>query len=151
MRILPVNKNYKNPDFRGLWGDTYHKSVKRENYSMDNIVFNYYPFQDESKDAIEKIVKENSFEYTSPWFETGGKAVDYSKSVKLHEKLPFTKGQYQEYCRRALLPNLKTNLQEFISNALEERNLHKFILPEKTPKELPIKTSIFKKFFAKLK
>ena len=151
MRILPINKNYKNPDFRGLWGDTYHKSVRRENYSMDKIVFNYHPFQDESKEAIEKIVKENSFEYTAPWFETGGKAIDYSKSVKLHTKLPFTKSQYQEYCNRSLMPNLKTNLQDFISNALAERNLHKFILPENRGEEFPIKTSKLKSFFTKLK
>ena len=150
MYISPVGN--KNTNFGGLWGETVHKSVRKETYSMDNILFNYYPFKDDSDEFIKQVVKDNSFEYTTSWFETGGKAIDYSKNVNIHEKLPFTKNQYQAYLRYTSLPGLKTDLQDFISNSLRERNLEQYILPQNSSsKEKCIKVSRIKRFFTKIK
>lgn len=146
MHILPINKTVteKKPAFRGLWGNTQTRSVRKENYSMDNIILHYYPFKDESKESVENVVKRNSFEYTASWFETGGKAVDYSKSVKVHYKLPFTRREYLAYKAAALAQNTISGTEKFVYEILKSRKLNKYLIPELPEK--PLKKNFFRPF-----
>ena len=92
-------------NFNGLWGKTIYDSRTESEYYINDTIYEYYPFSDEKKDEIEKVVKENkSYKEStpgkgivaSPWVHSD------STSVKVMAALPFTSKDFLNYTMNRL-------------------------------------------------
>lgn len=126
MKILPVNQAQSQQNFKGLWGKTESSAYAGDTVSNTVIVKRYYPFKDESKDLVDKIVRENSFHFEADWTEAGGISTYSDTSVSI-QTLPFTKKEYDAYMSQKLTE--ETYKEPYISmeKYLRENGLKKYI------------------------
>lgn len=125
MKILPVNtkiyqfqKNSSN-SFKGLWGRSESMAYAGDPVSNTIIVKHYYPFKDESKENIEKIVKQNSFH-----FEADNTYNDIS--VKTHT-LPFSEKEYNVYMSKKVIEGSQSEPAKSIESYLKQNGLKEFL------------------------
>ena len=110
MEIRNLNSSQENTSFKGLWGNkTYMKTPPKFNGCTVEVIKNglpvpivlnqidkFYPFADDTKDIIEKEIKEglkNGVKdrdgYIIPFSEPG--------KVEIKEALPFTRAEFEAY------------------------------------------------------
>ena len=101
-------RNINDTSFNGLWGfKTYEKQPLKENFSSHGYRNNlprgvelfqidkFYPFADDSKEAIEKEMKAC---LNKGFISRGNEKVPFSKTgVTLEKALPFTRAEYLAY------------------------------------------------------
>ena len=126
MEIRNLKSTQGNPSFNGLWGNkAYMKTpphvingctleVTRNGIPVPivvNQIDKFYPFADDSKDIIEKEVKEglkNGVKdrdgYIIPFSEAG--------KVEIKEALPFTRAEFEAYKTKNLQSNFFWQLYE---------------------------------------
>ena len=130
MKLQPINRT--NPaqmqnnrlNFKGLWGkDTYEYGEINVLDSYNYTEKHYFPFHDELKESIDKIVKENTSAYenysyyTNDCPEWGGV---YTKTkVAVERRLPFSEGEWKKYIsdtasiNKSLKSYIETSLRRF--------------------------------------
>ena len=112
MRVQSVNTmNYaqnQTQSFKGLWGKTikqnntsYFKtaSAGKTRHDEERTIRYYYPFKNESKESINKAIKENS-EYTEGFYNKYNQAAgsySYSREVEIGPELPFTEKEWNSH------------------------------------------------------
>lgn len=127
MKIFAINNS--NPEsktvsqtqsFRGLWGKTQNKFSEGYWGTDTNIVHEYYPFKDETKESIEKLVKEKSF-YNSTKSNLVAEPMEHivQISVKVMKALPFTAEDFKAFLANKV-SELKKNV---IESHIIEKNL----------------------------
>ena len=133
MKILPVNQNQSQQSFKGLWGKTDSSSYAGDTVSNTVIVKHYYPFKDESKEMVDKIIRENSFHFEADWTEAGGLSTYSDTSVSV-QTLPFTKKEYDAYMSQKLIDGVHKEPYTSMENYLKENGLKKYINKNKISK-----------------
>ena len=102
-------RNINNTSFNGLWGfKTYNKQPVRENFSGNGYrnplprgiielyqIDKFYPFADDSKEVIEKEMRES---LSNGFVKRGEEKIPFSETgVTLEKALPFTRSEYSSY------------------------------------------------------
>ena len=125
MKILPVNAcNYQkqSTNFQGLWGKTEYNNFTESEQYINETKYKYYPFLDETKEQIKKVVNENSYykEDTqgeglvgSPWSNIT------SSVVTVMAALPFTSKEFLNYT----LTKLPITKQRLVERYLVDKGL----------------------------
>ena len=122
MSILPINHltpaKYST-NFKGLWGKTIHDSRSESEYFINDTIYECYPFSDEKKEEIDKIVNDNgSYKESvpgkglvaSPWVHSD------STYVKVMAALPFTSKEFLNYTMNRLSITKQHRVENYIIN-----------------------------------
>ena len=133
MKILPVNQTQSQQSFKGLWGKTDSSAYSSDTVSNTVIVKHYYPFKDEPKEAVDKIVRENSFRFEAGWLEANGITTYNDTSVCVHT-LPFTKNEYNAYMSQKLIEGVNREPYTSIDKYLKENGLREHLNRNKISK-----------------
>ena len=117
--MLNTSTEKSNTSFKGLWGTEEHGSYNDREYSHNFIRYDYYPFKDETKQEIEKIVDMNSYynSYAADVYDAVTQVE--SANVIVMQALPFTKKDFQGYLDKTI-SDLKKMV---IENHIIEKNL----------------------------
>ena len=122
MKTLPISninmQNYKAQTFKGIWGETHHNSYLLDSNSW---IYEYretkdfYPLLDESKQEIDRIVKQNTKS-------TGGLAEgcdQQSVEVAVKDALNFTKREWIRY-KSGLLKHSHNRQDRLLARMIED-------------------------------
>ena len=122
MLVSPINsftKSKYSPNFQGLWGKTIYDSRMESEYFINDTIHEYYPFADEKKEEIEKVIESNKSysEITpgkgivaSPWVHS-----NYTY-VKVMAALPFTSKDFLNYTMNRLSITRQHKIENYLIN-----------------------------------
>ena len=134
MKVFPINQtNQLQQNFKGLWGKPETSAYAGDVVSNTIIVKHYFPFKDEPKEQVDRIVRENSSHFESDWAETGGISTYSDTSVRVHT-LPFTESEYDAYMSQKLIQETRKEPYKSIENYLKENGLKKYLNKNKFSK-----------------
>ena len=125
MKVLSINTNLQqknNAGFKGLWGKPEYIDRYDSVYNYDVTKYPYYPFSDEKKKDIQRIVDKYSFyneDMADPKFISEPRINLTSIEVAVMAALPFTAKEFSMYLKNRL-PIIKHRLIERI---MSEKNL----------------------------
>ena len=105
--------------FKGLWGETDVEEYEDSTFSMTNYTMRYYPFKDESKAEIDKVVKEHESDSTKSPDSAAVMTFVNTTAVSVMAALPFTKQEFKDFMNNSLT-SLK---RKVIENHIMEKNL----------------------------
>lgn len=136
MKVSQINHNtylpnnlYRNnngkalgTNFKGLWGEDEIETYSDSTFDVETTRRYYYPFKDESKSDIEKVVEETSYDdvYTNS---AASDPITHCNSlvVAVMSALPFTSKDFREY-----LNNCCSELKKLvIERHILEKNLRR--------------------------
>lgn len=133
MRISAINQNsiysYSklNQNFKGLWGKSTTDHYEDSMYSDDSTTHYYYPFKDETKQEIDKVVKENESSNTScadPRSVYNPITCSDSSRVSVQKKLPFTRSEFYSYLSNPKSTTKRHIIESEITNKDLEEHIH---------------------------
>ena len=148
--ILPIQQmKISGTTFKGLTGNT---SSEGFDIGEGNLRYfehtNYYPFLDESKEAIDEYVRRAESSYI-------GLGMEISRSISVKERLPFTENEYFQYMGKKGSNLELAEADLFVEKALDKiSDISDVWRPKKITAEVVQKTkakpSLLKKLFIKL-
>ena len=106
-------------NFKGLWGKTIYNSRTEAESFINETTHEYYPFADEKKEAIEKIIQNNKAyseavpgkgTVATPWVHAN------STNVKVMQALPFTSKEFLNYTMNRLPKTRQYKIENFLIN-----------------------------------
>ena len=121
---VPTNTNLelqrgKAQSFKGLWGETDVNEYEDSTLSMTTRTMHYYPFKDETKSEIDRVVKQNESDGTKSPDSAAVMTFINTTVVSVMAALPFTKREFQDFMSNGL-NSLK---RKVIENHIIEKNL----------------------------
>ena len=105
--------------FKGLWGETDVNEYEDSTFSMTNRTMHYYPFKDESKAEIDRVVKQNEEDSTKSPDSSAIMTFINTTVVSVMSALPFTKQEFQDFMN----DRLNSLKRKVIENHIMEKNL----------------------------